>query len=399
MEIVKYLDIYTQNFSFTHKGQLKIRTLYGVVISLLTYIIFMINAFIIGKDIIYKENPKEIKSTRHDINTPTMRLNKNISKIGFSVSDSSGEEFIDESIFSIVPVIYMQKIMTGNRVIYKEYLLEMEDCDKSNSIYYRRCIKNLDIYLGGDWNENHLTYLMLYVIKCKNETEQVKLSTNVKTKEDLEILENYQKNFSNIKSEYFGDDNYNLDFYNYLKNYKNEKKIICKSPEDIQNKLNQKNFINVVYEKIYSDSMNFLVPLSQDFAMEFIEVDKDMKKYMAFNYENYFSETDEGIIFSNQKKKQNKIGIDKITRDISIKKDAEILAILDFYSNSIINNSTRSYVKLPDIFASLGGFISLTMIFFKLISFPFFKNKLKSMIINGYFDTNEELSINVIKKL
>jgi hypothetical protein len=173
----------------------------------------------------------------------------------------------------------MQKILNDRRVIYKEYLLEMEDCEDSDSIFYRRCIKNLDIYLGGDWNEDHLTYLMLYVVKCKNETEQVKLSTNINTKEDLEILENYQKKLSNIKSEYFGGDNYNLDLHNYLKNYKNEKKIICKSPEHIQNQFFKKNFLNIVYESVYPDSIDYLNPLTKEFKMDYLELNKDMKKY------------------------------------------------------------------------------------------------------------------------
>jgi hypothetical protein len=85
LKYLKYIDVYTQEFTITHKGKKHIRTIYGLVISLLTFIIIAINALVIGKDIIYKENPKEIKSTRHDINTPTMRLNKNISKIGFSI--------------------------------------------------------------------------------------------------------------------------------------------------------------------------------------------------------------------------------------------------------------------------------------------------------------------------
>ena len=57
---------------------------------------------------------------------------------------------------------------------------------------------------------------------------------------------------------------------------------------------------------------------------------------------------------------------------------------------STINISKRSYIKLPDIFASLGGFIKITMLFFNIISYPFFKNKLKSIMINNFFDTNEE---------
>jgi hypothetical protein len=281
----------------------------------------------------------------------------------------------------------MQKILNDRRVIYKEYLLEMEDCEDSDSIFYRRCIKNLDIYLGGDWNEDHLTYLMLYVVKCKNETEQVKLSTNINTKEDLEILENYQKKLSNIKSEYFGGDNYNLDLHNYLKNYKNEKKIICKSPEHIQNQFFKKNFLNIVYESVYPDSIDYLNPLTKEFKMDYLELNKDMKKYKLFNFENFFSETDEGLIFSNQKTHKNKIGITDTKVDFNYNLDSDLLAVLDFYATCKLNISSRSYVKLQDIFASLGGFITITIIFFKLISFPFFDNKLKSMIINGLFDT------------
>ena len=175
MKSLKFLDMYKQQFSFTHKGKTNINTIFGVIISFLTFIIIMINAFIIGNDIIYKQKPREIKSTNNQIHTPTIRLNNKISKLGLSISDSSGNEVIDESIFKVFPYIYMQKIVNNTKIIYTEYPLEMDDCEKSDSVFYRRCIKNQDIYIGGDWNKDHLTYLMFRITRCKNETQNIVL--------------------------------------------------------------------------------------------------------------------------------------------------------------------------------------------------------------------------------
>ena len=87
----------------------------------------------------------------------------------------------------------MQKLNEDKKMIYKEYFLEMEDCKRSNSdsFYYQKCIKDLDLYLSGSWTEDHISFLTFQIVKCKNETQVP--DTNAKTEKDFKFLEDFQK--------------------------------------------------------------------------------------------------------------------------------------------------------------------------------------------------------------
>ena len=80
--------------------------------------------------------------------TPSFRINQNITKIGFSIT--KWIDLVDDpSFIKIIPFFYLQTKNKNGTYIYREYFLEIEDCKKSelNSMYFQKCIKNLDVYI------------------------------------------------------------------------------------------------------------------------------------------------------------------------------------------------------------------------------------------------------------
>ena len=102
----------------------------------------------IGKDIYFREKPSVIEFSKQEKFTPSFRINQNITKIGFSIT--KWIDLVDDpSFIKIIPFFYLQTKNKNGTYIYREYFLEIEDCKKSelNSMYFQKCIKNLDVYI------------------------------------------------------------------------------------------------------------------------------------------------------------------------------------------------------------------------------------------------------------
>merc|ERR1712032_437662 len=108
VNILKLVDIFPQDFSFTYKGRKHLKTSWGGIISIFSFFSILINAILIGNDIYFRENPKVIEVTKKEKLAPTFRLNNNNTKIGFSISDSYSNLVDDESYFQFIPKYYIQ---------------------------------------------------------------------------------------------------------------------------------------------------------------------------------------------------------------------------------------------------------------------------------------------------
>ena len=221
VKFLKIIDIFPQSFSFTYKGKKSLKTELGGIMSIISSITLMFVAVLIGNDIYFREKPSVIEFSTKEKLTPTFRLNTKNDKIGFSIS--KWIDLIDDpSFLKIQPIFYIQTKNKLGNYIYREYTLELEDCENSEdrTIYYHKCIKNLDVYLTGSWTEDSIAYLRLDMNKCSNETYVP--STNIETEEDNKILDEFEKNIQHYhKSKYILDKEFNegLNLHEYLKEY------------------------------------------------------------------------------------------------------------------------------------------------------------------------------------
>lgn len=393
MFLLKAIDIYPHMFSFTYKGKNLIKTMWGGIISIFSVIIILINFMIIGKDMFLKLNPVQVKIMKYEQMTPTVRMNNNNTKIAISISDGNGGILNDDSIFTILPFIYLQKLNEEKKFIFKRFYLEIEDCkkEKGDGIFYDKCIKDMDIYLAGSWNEDYISYLSFQLLKCSNNTSTPSVHTNAKTDQDFKFLEEFEKNINKISSPYVTDeDNYKLDFHEYLKNYKvKEKKVVCKSPAEIEEFFNKGYYVNYLFQNVVPNERNYTYPLIQNVDVEYAIIGNGVYKNKEIHYENFSSETDTGWVFQDHLIDTNKFGVGIIKNDFQIAENTKLMAELDVYMTNRVNISHRSYIKLPGIFANLGGFITLTTLICKILSTPYFQKRLKLKIINEFFDVNE----------
>ena len=57
---MKKTDTYSNYYNFTYKGQPKYKTIFGGISTLISWCLILIFSLILGKDLIFKENPKII---------------------------------------------------------------------------------------------------------------------------------------------------------------------------------------------------------------------------------------------------------------------------------------------------------------------------------------------------
>lgn len=103
---LKSIDYFSRKFTFTYKGKDKYNTVLGGCITILAFIIIVINAWLIGKDIFLCQNPIVIGYQEAMPFYPTTRINYETTFFGFFISDTLNNPYEDESVLRIVPLMY-----------------------------------------------------------------------------------------------------------------------------------------------------------------------------------------------------------------------------------------------------------------------------------------------------
>jgi len=416
-KFLKYLDFFPQSFKFTYKGKAVIKTKWGGFFSLIAFLIIFFNTYLIGKDIFYRVEPQVLEYIETDKSAPTRRINYNRNIFAYKITDLNNELFWDETIMQLKPVIYLGKKNKKGIYKYREYELEMTECEtelKKNLTQVqfekeeleefaknKRCIKNFDSYLAGGWNDEFIMYFMVKLETCRNKTleERKKIITNVNSKEEDELLDDFEKEVNSLNYNRYDNVNQFFDgdpkIYDYLRKYEKEKEykeIICKPQEEIEKQVNNKWLIFYL-NSIESNPVNFKKPMNFKLHTFWGRIGNESFKRHSYYYDNFVSSTDTGFIFDDTHVDDSRIAFSDVTSDYNVKKPSdELLFRIEYYINSKFLIFSRHYIKLQNISAYMGGILSLILNFFKVISIPFFTKKLNLKILNELFefDKNED---------
>jgi len=408
---LKSIDYFSPKFTYTYKGKDKYNTVLGGVATILSLLIIIVNAWIIGKDIYYRENPIVVGYDQAFSFYPTTKINYNNMFFGFFISDVYNYAFEDESIVKIIPLIYANYYDKDGKLKYKERFLELIDC---SSEYERlnqtapltpfiikpiKCIKNLNEILSGFWTDTFLSYFMFKVHRCTNET--ISEISNLETVEDELEFKQFEKNMSKINlislnNEDKENDEFIRKLNNIKKNDKNSTKkenktITCKPIEEIQ-KVTQNLYFNFFYTSVVIDAKNYTAPMITQISEDWFTLGMGIFKTIDYYIQNFIVRTDDGMIFSKNYKDINKLGYYKHLADQQLLDNSNSnIFCLSIYVSNQVKYMTREYIKLQSIFANLGGIIQVVLIFFKVLFYPYFQKKLNLKIINELFDFDDAL--------
>ena len=343
VRFLELIDIYGTPLNFTILGNSFHKTVIGGVFTLIT-ILFLVVCFInSGKDFYLRENPNFIYQKF---------TNSKYSKVNFSnenmffaarIEDNDGNG-IDLSSYFNISLIYTQReesyyktttLPLMNCMNYDYQKLRFQDGFDQRISMGLNCFDLSNVTLGGNWEIDYTYYLTLSLTPCMNSTT-----------------------------------------------------IICNDPTLIFDKYSTGLFLNIYSNYYYTDLQDFINPLKISFKNFDTKIDPEISKIFSYYMMEASIKTDLGILFNNPKN-YSVYGFDNIVSDYHINnKDQKF--ILYFMYNIYLGKQMESfqvtYVKLQDIFATLGGIMKLTLIFFGISSDYLSENEKSLSIINQIFD-------------
>ena len=348
-------DMYARSPNFYFKNHDRINTCFGTLLTLV-YIIVSLTLFIYHSIItIQRKNFKVHDSTIYGQEMPFIDLNSNILYFAFGLEDPlTMNRFIDDSIY-IPKIVFVDKAKINDELVtvYQQNL-EIEKCkvinfgenyqhlfleDELNNSY---CLKKFEqnLTLAGGYKYERFSYIRIRIYPCVNSSEN---------------------NFS------------------------------CKSQEEIDHFMSS-GYFSIILKDIGLNPANYSIPVIPTLQDLYTTIDKRIYKNYILNLGVTEIHTDIGL-FQENIKTQKYLQFRKEMETFTFRNEEEyyqgksvIIAQLKLDDN--INVQTRSYIKIPEIFSTIGGYMQLMNTAFLLLTIIVNKFNFELKIINSIFKFN-----------
>ncbi len=331
-KILLAIDKLGKDFKFNIKGD-NFRTYIGGLISISYYIGAVVLAYYFGKDVYYKENPNFLQMNDIADSYPSFNFTSQNFFFAFGIKNQKGHVHN----FSYFDAGFIQ--FNGQQVVKKLYPV------KCNQIYDEKFINkhkisqfycfDIDYKIQGYWDSYPIHYAFYLLKRCNNETEKrlnIKCATN----------EEFRDTFKNTYLAYI------------IQN----------------NKINPSNF-----SKPYKEVMNY--------GNEVVNIDKIYNKDLFFSLANVTD--DVGLVFE-ENTVQTYFELDNI-RTFGGKAETlgDYHTLFRIFVSKNYNLYSRSYLRLPDVIANVGGFLDLVMIFIEYLYSFYLDNNYMAFLYKKLF--------------
>ena len=316
------LDLFKQPLCLRISRKEKASTKFGILISIIIYI-FLAYSFS-QNDFFKRLNPLIIIQTTTIPHPPNIKYQGN--PFAFSVKDNYGKIYQDQRYFTIIAQEFqtitlddgeLQSYAT-NRTFHlckENEVKNPEDWAHFNNSY---CLDNNSFELEGAVGETLVKNFQIHLFICQNSTES---------------------------------------------------NITCKSPEEISAFFRLKHLSLTFFDQ-YFDPKNYENPISTKSRIKMYKIDSILSTLVTINMQQAQIITDESSLHLNpiyEVKETSLFEKEKLEYGMLSSNSSPIASIL-FYSSDQVFLMNRSYQKLSDALAVLGGLLSCLMVLGKIIS-------------------------------
>ena len=348
-------DMYARSPNFYFKNHDRINTCFGTLLTLI-YIVVSLTLFIYQLIMtIQRKNFKVYDSTIYGQEMPFIDLNSNTLYFAFGLEDpQTMNRFIDDSIY-VAKIVFVDKAKINDELVtvYQQNL-DFEKCNVINfgenyqhlfledELKNSYCLKKFErnLTLAGGYKYERFSYIRIRIYPCVNSTEN---------------------NFT------------------------------CKSQEEIDRFMSS-GYFSIILKDIGLNPSNYSIPVLPTLQDLYTTIDKRIYKNYILNLGVTEIHTDIGL-FQEKIKTQKYLQFRKEMETFTFRNEEEyyqgksvIIAQLKLDDN--INVQTRSYVKIPEIFSTIGGYMQLMNTAFLLLSIIVNKFNLELKILNSIFKFN-----------
>jgi len=343
-QLIKSSDFFGPSINFTIRNDTNFKTVFGGLISIIVYALYIFFFVLFGKDMIFNLNPTITLDTLTPDLYEEYKIDENLF-FAWKIDDVMGNSLKDD-LFK-AKLYYSQFDNIKNVETYNTYLSMLNCTDKKfdknfNGTHYDRVnwtcfdfskIFNMPLY--GTFSTSNVSYLGFDLDICDNDNNQLKFN--------------------------------------------------CKDYKQVRKKLSKQITLlsTLTYEVDFKPD-NFKDPLDKQLSYYSNNINVNLQKLDFFYFQNTKVQQDDAILFSNERQITNLIGIEKINRFPIFKTDEEldeyysnnnkymfenkIYTLLFFFDNDY-KKYTRKYMKIQDVFGNVNGFMEFLILILNFIKY------------------------------
>lgn len=351
--MLKFLDIYGEELKLRLNSKEKVKSTTGGMLTILTCIIVIVSGWLLGNDVVYRLNPRSYLENVISPFRAKITIDKESYPLAFNFVDVNGAKINDNRMLQ-TEVVYKTFVRdSSGKLKYNVTILNQTTCTEENfptldfknttlysSLIGATCISNQNISIYGYINENSFAFLQINFKLCDYDA----VNSNCATKQEIE---------------------------NFV-----TKRTVSGSL--------------IAYEKLVSTT-NYTNPIQVYSNVQHNYLHMSFTKIIEFFLQNNTLKTDSGF-FAESIDLQHYVALEALPTDFYPINSGKSLLTFSLYSSnkSIINR--RSYIKVTEIFGSLGGILNLTTLSLFLVNSYF--NKIQKIL-----DISNNFSYFTIKKM
>lgn len=349
---LKKIDYFSDNISFTHNESKRLNSTIGLVLTCIMVLLTATITLLFGKEIFNKSKPYVSESI--EFNNNSKHILQKDSFLMFSLKYKSFE-LINSRVSSslkIVGYIYTieKSVLIGNETLK----LNFTECREEE--LYQAFSNN---YHSSDFINSYFCFHLPIDINIYNPLRYINSR--------------------------------------YLSLYISKNNEIVEYDEI----LNQMAYMDILYKDTYVDNFDFENPIKSFINNEIVQFNINKTSLISFNVKNSIFISDNGLLFTDTMIK--KYWETEIFKE-SVYKDDHYLRI-NFSTNMISKKHNKSYLKIQELLAGIGGFVNGFIIICRVLFNDFFEYnylvKINRMVKDQYYNLsakNEKLSVKKYNK-
>jgi len=360
---LKIIDIYGTKFGFKLENQETFNTAFGGTLTIMTFTIVVILSFFLGQDFYHRTNPSiyidTIVPEKYD---PPVTLAPENFTIAWRIEGETSEnKNFTDIIYPVIRQFSYKRNETTNEMqkLNDVKILQTTKCSQENTQsetfiknyklddWYCFDWTNRDFSFGGFWDGDYLNYFLIGFYMCKA----------------------------------------GMDY--------NEKNPNCTKVEDYeryQNK-NGRMIVSFLYPEYYFHAIDVENPLRISYKNYFYYLNTKSKKLDRMFFNQISLIDDKGWMFDDIENSSilsfNKIQSDQNPNYISDGSGSLLYSAM-FYMQKNSISIRRSYRKIQDVAAQIGGLMKLLMTLFSLLNQLYSNFKFQICVLNQIFEFPED---------
>jgi hypothetical protein len=356
----KSIDIFGNSFSFTTFQQDKYKTTVGGFFSLICIVIAIVFSFLFGKDFFYRTNPKVRSQKVIPEFAEKINLTRDVLALPWRIEDDAGKPMnFDGLIYPKLSYYFYNYNEQNQLALTKKIYFNLTKCSEEN-VKFPQLYKQLNLsnYYCFDWEASDQKYTFGGFW-------------------DASFAHYFEINFDFCKER------------QYIKSNN------CTSIEKLKSYFSSDNpwYFSAFYPQFTFSNEDLETPLKLVFKNYYYQFNLNSQKTDRWKFKQVILDDDQGWILPSNKN-TSVISYDRIDNDFSLVLDDDLTKEGSkstfyktvFYLEKDFDIFNRSFMKVQDLAAVVGGFLKIILVIFGFISSLFNKNFRKIHLFYEMFE-------------